>query len=180
MKKLLLPLVVCSCLVSSCETTTPQQYFDRAVLNGNLMHGFAGSGMERQLKEPSVKLVDPAGSEFVAMKRKEVIDNKLLSIEDAYVKVKKLKETEDTRELLQASRALYEYVLPVYRNEYRELARLYDEGAPANEIEALGHSIEEKYRAGFESRMGALRAVGEPFAARHGIQVRWDVGTSPR
>ena len=179
MNKHLLPLAVISCLISSCETATPENYFDRAVLNCNLMHGFAGPGMERQLKEPSVKLAPGGGSQTVRMTRKEVVDGQLLSIEEAYGKVKKLKETDETRGMLQASRALYDYVLPVYRNEYQQLAKLYDSGAAANEIAALQQSIQAKYAPGFQSRMDALTAAAKPFAEHHGINVKWDVRTSP-
>ena len=35
-------LVVLSfCLLASCDTATPEKYFDIAVLNCNLMHAFA-------------------------------------------------------------------------------------------------------------------------------------------
>ena len=179
MNKLLPSLVVLSCLVSSCETATPENYFDRAVLNCNLMHGFAGPGMERQLKDPSVKLAPGGGSQTVQMTRKEVVDGLIQSIEEAHAKVRKLKETDETRDMLKASHALYEYVLPVYRNEYQQLAKLYDEGATGSEILAFQLAIRTKYAAGFQSRMDALTMAAKPFAGKHGINVQWDVKTSP-
>ncbi len=179
MKKLLIPLAVISCLVSSCEKPTPQNYFDRTVLNCNLMHGFAGKGMERQLKEPSVKLADSGGSRTVSMTRKEVVDDQIRSLEEAYEKLKHLEETAETREMLQASRSLYEYVLPVYRNEYQQLARLYDGGSGETETDTFHQSIRTNYLAGFQSRMEALTTAAKPYAERHGINVKWDVRTSP-
>ncbi len=179
MNKHLLPLAAAVCLVSSCEKPTPESYFSQAVLNCNLMHGFAGNGMERQLKEPSVKLADSSGTKTVTMTRKETMDQKIQSVEEAYGKVKKLQETDDTREMLQASRAVFEYVLPVYRDEYQQLARLHDEGKPVAEIEALQKSIQSKYQAGFQSRMDALTAIAKPYAEKNGIKVQWDIRTSP-
>lgn len=179
MNKLILPVAVVSCLVCSCDTATPNDYFGRAVLNLNMFHGFAGSGMEGQLKLPSMKMADGGGKEAVPMTRKEVVDNKLLFAEDAYEKVKKLKESDDTREMLQASRAVYDYMLPVYRNEYRELAGLYDSGAPQEEIDALSRTIRENYAEGFQSRMEAVVNAAKPYAERHGLKVNWDVRTSP-
>ena len=102
----------------SCDTATPENYFDRAVLNCNLMHGFAGSGLRRELESPSVKLSETGNGETIPMKRKEVIDNAITSLETNFEKVKKLKETDDTRDILRASVALYEFVLPVYKTEY--------------------------------------------------------------
>src|SRR5690242_10566717 len=122
--------IACCFVLVSCEMATPENYFDRAVLNCNLMHGFAGSGLRRQLESPSVKLAESGNGETVPMKRKEVIDSAITSLETNFEKVKKLKETDDARDILKASIALYEYVLPVYKTEYQQLAKLYDEGAP--------------------------------------------------
>ena len=179
MNKLLLPLAASVCLVSSCEKATPESYFSQAVLNCNLMHGFAGNGMERQLNEPSVKLADSGGNKMVTMTRKETVDNLIRSVEEAYGKIKKLQETDDTREMLQASRAVFDYVLPVYHNEYQQLASLHDEGMGKTRIEELQKSIQAKYQAGFQSRIEALTTIAKPYADRHGIKVQWDVRTSP-
>ena len=167
----------CCLLLVSCEMATPENYFDRAVLNCNIMHGFAGSGLRRQLESPSVKL--GKNGQTVPMARKEVIDNAITSLETNFEKVKKLKETDDTRDILQASVALYEYVLPVYKTEYQQLAKLYDEVAPQEQIDALAQAIETKYGPGFAKLFDRLTAAGKPYAARYGIKVNWDVSTEP-
>lgn len=175
---LFVSIVTCCCL-TSCETATPQTYFEVAVLNCNLMHGFAGRGLASELESPSVKLSDSGNGETVPMKRKEIIDGKIQSLESYLERVKRLKQTDDTREMLEASVALYEYVLPVYKNEYEELAKLYDEGAARERIESMVASIETKYRDGFATRFDRLTAAGKPFAERHHINVKWDIQTAP-
>jgi hypothetical protein len=174
----LFSIAFCLFLVS-CDMATPENYFDRAVLNCNLMHGFASSGLRRELESPSVKLSGTGNGETIPMKRKEVIDNAITSLETNFEKVKKLKETDDTRDILQASVALYEFVLPVYKTEYQQLARLYDEGAAREEIDSLARAIETKYRSDFEKLSDRLAAAGKPYAARHGIKVNWGVSTEP-
>ncbi len=174
----LFSIAFCLFLVS-CDSATPENYFDQAILNTNLMHGFAGSGLRRQFESPSVKLSQTGNGGAVPMKRKEVIDNDITSLETNFTKVKKLKETDDTRDILQASIALYEYVLPVYKTEYQQLARLYDEGASREQIDSLAQSIETKYRPGFATLSDRLTAAGKPYAARHGIKVKWGVSTEP-
>ena len=169
----------CCCLFASCDNATPHDYFERAVLNCNLIHGFAGKGLQSQLDSPSVKLTDAKTGAFAPMKRKEVVDDKIASIEQSLAKVKKLKETEDTKDIVQASIALHEYVLPLYRNEYQQLAKLYDDGAAKAQIEALASAIATKYRAGYEALSDRLTAAGKPYAARHDIKVVWDIQTSP-
>ena len=178
MNKLLPPLIAISCLVSSCDTATPDQTFARAVLNLNTIHGFAGRAMEEQLKNPSVKLA-ANGKDTVTMTRKEVIDDKIAFAEDALGKVEKLKETDDSRDMLQASKAVYAFILPVLKTDYQELAGLYDSGKPQVEIDAKSGAIREKYAAGFQEKMDALVAAAKPYAERHNLKVQWDVRTSP-
>ena len=158
---------------------TPENYFDRAVLNCNTMSGFAGPQLHRELENPSVKLVEGTKDQTTQMKRKEVIDNQIQYLEEGFEKVKSLKETDDTRDILKTSIALYEYALPVYKNEYTQLARLYDEGASATQITTLTQSIIDKYASGFGERYNAVMTAGKPFAERHHINVQWDVRTSP-
>ena len=171
--------MACCCLFASCDNATPHDYFDRAVLNSNFIQGFAGKGLQSQLDSPSVKLTDAKTGASAPMKRKEVVDDKIASIEQSLAKVKKLKETEDTKDIVQASIALHEYVLPLYRNEYQQLAKLYDDGAAKAQIEALASAIATKYRAGYEALSDRLTAAGKPYAARHDIKVVWDIQTSP-
>src|SRR3954467_11257560 len=99
-----------SCVLASCNTATPQTYFEVAVLNCNLMHGFAGRGLASQFESPSVKLSETGNGETVPMKRIEIIGGKIQSLQTYLEKVKTLKQTDDTREMLEASVALYEYV----------------------------------------------------------------------
>lgn len=114
------------------------------------------------------------------MKRKEVIEDKILTIESNYARLNKLKENDDNRDMIKASRAIYDYVLPVYKKEYMELARLYDEEAPKAAIGAYTQSIQEKYYPGFIALHEKLTAAGKPFAEKHGLNVNWNVRTSPQ
>jgi len=166
-------------LLAGCDSATPQNYFDRAVLNCNLMHGFASRGMQGKLESPSVKLKEGTKDQTVPMTRKEIVENDINSLETAFAKVKKLRETDDTRAMLQASVALYEYVLPVYKAEYQQLARLYDENAPRDQIDSLARTIETKYHAGYAERFDHLTVAAKPYAERHNIKVKWDIRTAP-
>lgn len=165
-------------LLPSCSDS-PKACFDRAVLSCNMFHDFASKGMEQQLASPSIKLTDPKSGASAPMKRKEVVDEKIVFVEQSLAKVRKLRQTDDNREMVQASIALQEYVLPVYRDDYQQLAKLYDEGAPKNAIEPLAASIAKKYSAQFRALSDRLEAAGKAYAARHNIPVVWDIRTSP-
>ncbi|CAN5719085.1 hypothetical protein BH10BAC2_BH10BAC2_17670 [soil metagenome] len=172
--------VTCVSLFTACTSGSPEDYFDIAVLNCNMMHGFASEGLQRELDDPTVKLVEGTTDQTIAMKRKEIIESKIETIETNFEKVKQLKQTEETKELLQSSIALYEHVLPVYKNEYQQLARLYDEAAPKDQIQSMEQQIEDKYYVNFETLFNKLTAAAKPYAAKNNIEVKWDVSTSPQ
>lgn len=165
-------------ILPSC-TDSPRTCFDRAVLNCNLIHGFAGRGLERELESPSVKLTDAKTGASAPMTRKEVVDGKIAFIEQSLAKVRKLRQTEDNRDMVQASLALYEYVLPVYRDDYQRLAKLYDDGAPKAAITQFSASIAAKHGPPFAVLSDRLTAAGKAYASRHDIKVMWDIRTSP-
>jgi hypothetical protein len=165
-------------LLFSCGNPAPQEYFGLVVLNGNLLFGFAGAGLHRELASPSVKLTDERTGATAPMTRAELIKTKLETIAANYEKVKALSSNEETKEMLEAARALYEFVLPVYRTEYAQLAALYDEGASAEKIAALEKTIQEKYAARFAELYKALGTAGKAYAAKHKIPVR-EVNPAP-
>jgi hypothetical protein len=166
-------IIYCSLLWVGCNTASPEDYFARAVLNSNMLVGFANNGLERELDQPSVKMVDGDANRTEPMKRKEIIDGKIQYMEEQLGKIKNLKVTEDTKEMLDASISLHEHVLPVYKNEYQQLAKLYDESAPKEQIQSLTQSIHDKYYPRFDELYNKLIAVGKVYAAKHGIKVNW-------
>jgi hypothetical protein len=180
MKNGIIAYVLAVCLICvGCNTATPEKYFDMAVLNVNTVVGFANDGMVRRLNEPSVKLVEGTKDQTMPMTRKETIEQEIGFIEEHLDKVKSLKETEDTKEILHHSIALYEYVLPVYKNEYTKLAALYDQNASKEQIQAAANAISEKYAQSFAKLHDQLMASGKLYAKKHQINVTWDVRTSP-
>lgn len=161
---------LCFC-IASCKQS-PEKYFDQAVLNSNMLVGFADDGFSRQLEQPSAKM-GKTKDEVLQMKRTEVVDNQIRFAEESYANVKDLTPSDDTKEMVNASMAMYQLVLPVYKAEYRKLAKLYDDGAPKNETEALTQEIHDKYSARFEALYDKLMTAGKVYAANNKINVKW-------
>lgn len=177
-----LPLLLsaaCAALLVSCQKPAPRETFTTAVLNCNLLHGFGGRGMQSELEQPSVKLVEGTSDKTVPMTRSEVVDGKIQSVQDVLAKVRKLGVDEDSKAMIEASVALYDFVLPIYQNEYRKLAGLYDSNADPKEIRALEQSIEKQYQPKFAALHDAVTTAGKVYATKHQIPVQWDVKTSP-
>lgn len=160
-------------LLTGCSNPPPEKYFGIAVLNSNMMVGFANDGFHRELDQPSAQLVEGTTDQTRPRKRKDVVDDKIRFLEENLDKLKDLKETPDTKDIIQASIHLHEFILPVYKNEYRQLAHLYDDGAPADSIRSVAGNIHDKYSAGFEERYNTLINSGKLFATRNKIPVNW-------
>jgi hypothetical protein len=171
MKKVTIVLMIFGSLCFACNTT-PREYFGLTLLNCNILFGFAGKGMEYELANPSEKLVDQTTMETAPMTRAEVLASKVETIETNFDKVKSLSITDETREMIEASIVLYDFVLPVYKNEYRQLATLYDNKASAEEIAAMEKNIREKYEEKFDSLYNAVNTAGFAYAQKHGIPVQ--------
>ena len=167
-------IISCSMLLIACKTVSPENYFGLAVLNSNMFVGFAGDGLLRQFDSPSVKMSETNGQP-VTMKRLEVADMNIKFTEEAYEKLKGLKETAETKDMLQTAIALYLYILPVYKKEYKTLAELYDNGAPREKIDQQAKMIQDTYYAGYNDIYTRLIAIGKQYAAAHHIKVNWGV-----
>jgi len=123
-----------------------------------MLFGFADDGFLRELESPSVKLSEN-NSEPVPMKRSEVINMKIQQIESNFEKLQELKETEETKDMITSSLGLYKYVLPVYKNEYVQLAELFDRSASEDQIQSLSNTIHNKYHEHFSELTNKLMSA---------------------
>ena len=166
----LLAVFIVTCMVS-CNTATPEKYFDEAVLNTNMLTDFAQSWSFREMESPSV-VMNEKGEE-VSQKRQDGLQAKIDFLDKAFEKITGLKETSATKEMLQASKAVYAHTLPVYKNEYMQLAKMYDGGADKEKIEELRKMITDKYATKFASLFDKLMATGKVYANKNNIKVNW-------
>ncbi len=89
------------------------------------------------------------------------------------VKIKAPPDSEETRDMVQTSIKLHEFVLPVYKTEYRQLAKLYDEDGSQPERVSTAHEIDTKYLAGYQTLFNRLVELGKAYAEKHHIKVEW-------
>jgi len=179
-KPALLFLAVFSIVFISCNKSSPENYFNIAVLSCNMMHGFAGNGLLNEFESATLNMVGDNENSYSSMTRKDILNAKIKIITSIFSQVKQLKENAETSEIITASATLHEYVLPVYGNEYRELARLYDDQASEETITSYVQLIHDKYYKGYVELMNKLIAAGKPYADKHNIQASWDVRILPQ
>ena len=158
-------------LLTACNTTTPEQYFDITVLNSNLVVGFANGGDFRQLEQPPAML--QADKTIAPSTRIQVVETRIQIVEQAIEKIKALPDDHEGKPMKDAALALYEYTLPVYKNEYTALARQYDTNATPADIEASMTTIHDTYYKKYDDLYQALTNLGKTYATKHNITVNW-------
>lgn len=173
----LLIAVALGFVLASCNNATPENYFDEAVLNVNLITPFGGLAALNALAHPSVKLVPGTKDQTTPMTRKEIVEDQIQRVEANLTKIKTLPDSEETRDMVQTSIKLHEFVLPVYKTEYRQLAKLYDEGGSQQERVTSAREIDAKYLAGYQDLFKRLVALGKAYAEKHHIKVDWQTQT---
>ena len=165
--------LVVGSFLSSCNNATPENYFDEAVLNVNQITPFGGRAALDSLAHPSVKLVPGTKDQTTPMTRKEIVENQIQRVEGNLTKIKALPDNEETRDMVQTSIKLHELVLPVYKTEYRDLAKLYDEGGSQQDRLAKAQEIDTKYLADYKTLFNRLVELGKAYATKHHIKVEW-------
>ena len=76
--------------LSSCNFATPENYFDKAVLNVNPITPFGGQAAFNSLPQPSVKLVPGTKDQTAPMACREIVINQMQSVEANLGKLKVL------------------------------------------------------------------------------------------
>ena len=176
MKKLssLMLLFYCSVFFSSCSTPTPEKYFDVAVLNANMLAGFAGSALSRELEMPSMKMMGST-DEPVLMSRQEIIEDKISFSQKVLVDLKNMRRTSDANDILNSSIAMHEFVISVYETDYMTLAKMYDAGVAKEKIAAFDQAIKEKHGSMFALHYENVIRGGKLYASKHTIPVNWSM-----
>ena len=160
-------------LLSSCNNATPENYFDEAVLNVNLITPFGGQAALQSLAHPSVKLVPGTKDQTTPMTRKELVEDQIQRVEGNLSQIKALPDSEETRDMVQTSVKLHEFVLPIYKTKYRQLAKLYDEGGSQPDRVSTAREIDTKYLTDYQALFKHLIELGKAYATKHQIKVEW-------
>jgi len=159
--------------LASCSEP-PAQFFDITVLNTNAFNDFASPDLARHINEETKEFPDIPSSKKKGDEAVTTITNKILYLEQSLDKVKKLSASGDEqKEIKELSTRLYEMVIPVYKKEYMDYAKLCDAHGDQSAKDAILKGIDEKYRADFEKSYSNLMEKGKAYAAANDIQVNW-------
>lgn len=176
MKKISL-ILLSSVLLFSCKPTA-EEYFGKAALNCNTFSRFGSYEIKEFLASPpqtynaDKKAMEP--SSFQDYLKFGVVKD----AEENYDEVKGLPVTDDTRKMITASLALYEFCISKYQNEYMQIAKMKDEKRPQPEIDAALKRFDEANIQEFAKKYEGAWSEGLAYAKANGIEVQ-TVNTSP-
>ncbi|MDO5638681.1 MAG: hypothetical protein Q4G28_02330 [Neisseria sp.] len=163
--------------LSACgETATAENYFDQAVLNTNQINSSASryfNRVEQHRQNGQLKVYDEQNKQMVPTDSVEAyVKQNNTYFKQNVDKVEKLPETDETRAMLQQSLAVFRGAYDVYEQDYLDIARKIDAGAPKAEIDAAIQAADAKLQAVGEER-SKLIELAKPYAEKHKINVKW-------
>lgn len=161
-------------LLQSCSET-PDRFFGVAILNTNTISDFGTPVLAKHINDETIEFADIPSSKKKGDEAQKNLENRILYMEKSLNDIKALSGSgQERKDIKEQSIALYEFVIPVYKNEYTAYAKLCDTKASQEEKDQIIKSIEQKYNAGFEKRYAALLTSGKAFASDNNLNVNWD------
>ncbi len=156
--------------MSSCHPSA-EKYFGVAALNCNIFSNFGSTEIKNYLMgEPQT--YDSDKKIMKASTYQEYF--KFMCVDHAienYNNLKDLPVTDDTKPMITASLALYEFCIQKYQQEYLEIAKLKDGNQPLSKIEGALKNFDSAYLQQFAMKYDAAWSEGIIYANKHGIKV---------
>jgi len=170
----LIALVLTICLfIQSCSEPA-DKFFGIAILNTNTINDFGTPTLAKHISDETLEFPDIPSSKKKGNEAVTSVNNNVMFMEKSLKDIKALSSGDGSRkEIKEKAIALYEYVIPVYKNEYTAYAELCDKKAPQEQKDEILNAIDQKYSAEFESRYAELLAKGKSFAEQNNIPVDW-------
>jgi hypothetical protein len=166
-------LIIFSLSVQSCAEPA-ERFFGTAILNTNTISDFATPTLAKHINDETTEFPDIPSSKKKGDEAVKLVQNNILYMEKSLSDIKSMNaNSEDRKVIKEKSIALYEFVIPVYKNEYTNYAKLCDTKADQAKKDELANAIEQKYSAKFEKMYTELMEIGKVFAAENKLDVSW-------
>lgn len=158
--------------LAACNTTTPEKYFDVSVLNANAIGRFGGKEIYETLQE-TPQSFDEKSKKMVPSSYVEYVKFRTSYAEKAYKDVQALKETEETKAMLNASKDLFSFAVDKQKKDYLSIAAMKDAHAPDDSIKQAAIRFNEQYQDAFAQKYDKLMELGKAYADKHNIKIQF-------
>lgn len=166
-------ILALSIFLQSCSEPA-NDFFGIAVLNTNTITDFGTPILAKHIDAETTEFPDIPSSKKKGDEAVKNVESKILYMEKVLKDIQGLSASDDARKVIKEQAiALYELVIPVYKNEYTAYAKLCDAKAPQAQKDEIIKSIEQKYNAEFEKQYASLLSNGKAFAEDNNLNVDW-------
>ncbi len=164
-------------LFVSCQKETPQKVIEKTVLKANLLMANYGIGYFEQLKELQkneyLTYYDSDGEEYAATYSQYLHKVTIPDLEKSLREIQRLAVNEDSKELISTSVALFEFCIDFYKQDYAEIAYMYDEGKTQQEINQLLREFKAKSLEEFKEKNRTLEEAAKIYAEKKGVNLKF-------
>lgn len=170
----LILIIITGTLFSSCNSTSPNDYFNKAALNSNLVTAYYKPNFFREILElkNQDRLIIYQGNKNQPATAEEYLKFRLPDLDKNLSEIKALKKTDETRDMLEASIAYFEHANGVFKNDYPKIAKMIDANRPQSEIQQEVEKVFASNDKQIFEKSERLRTTAEAYAAKNGIAVK--------
>jgi hypothetical protein len=165
--------VACTAVLLACNFASPENYFDRAVLNSNAISRFGSTEIKEWLSSKP-EIYDQQKKAMVPSSYVDFFKFKMSYAEKALNDIADLKETAETKPMLDASKALFSFVLQKEKSAYLDIARMKDQNMPDAAIRQAIARFDDQNLQPFSDKYDVLIKLGKTYADKHHIQVSFN------
>lgn len=168
---ILLVLIVTSLFLTSCTNLSPEKTFEVAALNSNLLSRFGSKDINFKL-ESEPQIYDETQKKMIPSSYYDYFKFDITNLETQFKKIKEIKEDDDNRELLQASKDLFSYAITKEKEGYLPIAKMKDEKASPEQIEKAIADFDAATQSEIDNKFTKLMNVAKAYVAKHNINAK--------
>lgn len=170
--KLVLFFIVIALFFKSCNFDNPKSYIGKTVLNTNRYIKLGAQEInDMKAKKKANLLQIYVDNEFKSTDSYEtyVRESKINIIKEDIEKVKTLKVTSETKNLINASLTVYNTIKKTYEEDYIKISKLLDLKAPEADINIAIEHMENTLSV-YDSQLKTLMQIAKSYADKNGIK----------
>jgi hypothetical protein len=167
----ILVLIAASLVLTSCTNLSPEKTFEIAALNSNLLSRFGSKDINFKLaSEPQI--YDEAQKKMIPSSYYDYFKFDIANLETQLKNIKVIKEDDDNRELLQASKDLFSYAIAKEKEGYLPIAKMKDEKASPEQIEKAIAGFDASTQNDIEAKFTKLMNAAKAYVEKHNIDAK--------
>ncbi len=172
-KHIFVLLVIC---FQACNLHTPENYFGRTTLNTNRYHNLGARDFAEMKSSKKANMLygsfDEGEFKTTDSYETHIRGMKMTFLDEDIKKIKELKVTSETEDLIKTSLEVFELVQSIYENDYIKIAKLMDDKASSEDLDAAMKKLERSVNQYYVKRE-ALLGIAIPYAKQNKIDVRF-------